>query len=327
MTAPSLTIALPSKGRIQEGCFEFFAAAGIPVSKGSDARGYTGALKNVPGVEVMFLSAGEIPGVLESGVAHLGITGEDLILERAANPDHTIASILPLGFARADVVVAVPQSWIDVRTMSDLEEVSVDFHNRHRRRLRVGTKYIALTRNFFEDHGVTDYRIVESLGATEGAPAAGSAELIVDITSTGATLAANNLKVLADGVILKSEAHLAASLTAKWSSAAKKAVATILEVVQASRRAAKQKLIRFWFDGDAAALATDFEKKFGCTVPKNARNSVGTYMELYCSDAKLSQVIAALRARGVAEEIAAISTDYIFAEANPLFDALMKRVR
>ncbi len=323
----ALTVALPSKGRIQEGCVEFFAQAGIPVVTGDDSRGYTGALKHVPNVEVVFLSAGEIPGVLEAGAAHLGITGEDLILERAANPDDTISSILPLGFARADVVVAVPQSWIDVRTMADLEEVSVDFHNRHRRRLRVGTKYLSLTRGFFASHGVSDYRIVESLGATEGAPAAGSAELIVDITSTGTTLTANNLKVLDDGVILKSEAHLAASLTARWSAAAKKSVRTLLDVVQAARLARRQKLIRFWYEGDAAALAADFEKKFDCTVPKNARLNVGTYMEMYCPEDKLNQAIAALRAEGVAEEIAALKTDYVFAEANPLFDKLVKRLR
>lgn len=327
MSAPNLTIAVPSKGRIQEGCLAFFAEAGIPVSKNGDARGYTGALRNVPNVEVMFLSAGEIPGVLETGVAHLGITGEDLILERAANPQETISSVLPLGFAKANVVVAVPQSWIDVRTMADLEEVSVDFHNRHKRRLRVGTKYLTLTRSFFAKHGVGDYRIVESLGATEGAPAAGSAELIVDITSTGETLSANNLKVLDDGIILKSEAHLAASLTAKWSTAARKSLRTVLDVVQASRQAQRQKLIRFWYEGDAATLATNFEKKFGCTVPKNARTNVGTYMEMYCPNDTLNQAIAALRATGVAEEIAAINTDYIFAEANPLFDNLMKRFR
>ncbi len=326
MTA-ALTIALPSKGRIQEGCLKFFADAGIPVTSNGDARGYTGALKHVPDAEIVFLSAGEIPGVLETGAAHLGITGEDLILERAANPQDTIKSILPLGFAKADVVVAVPQSWIDVRTMADLEDVSLDFHHRHKRRLRIGTKYLALTRAFFADKGVTDYRIVESLGATEGAPAAGSAELIVDITSTGATLAANNLKVLDDGVILKSEAHLAASLTAPWPAAAKKALRTILDVVQAARQARRQKLIRFWYEGDMAALAADFEKKFGCTVPKNARVNVGTYMEMYCPEDRLIAAISALRARGVAEEIAAIGTDYVFADTNPLFDGLIKKLR
>ncbi len=327
MSATPFVLAIPSKGRIQEGCFDFFESAGVPISMPSDARDYTGTIKRLPEVEVLFLSASEIPGALESGTAHLGITGEDLILEQAADPEGTIASILPLGFARADVVVAVPKSWIDVRTMADLEEVSVDFHNRHQRRMRVGTKYISLTRNFFAEKGVRDYRIVESLGATEGAPAAGSAELIVDITSTGATLSANSLKVLDDGVMLKSEAHLAASRTAPWSKKSKDTLKTILDMVQASRRARAQKLIRFWYEGDAADLAATFEKKFRCTVPKNARTNVGTYMEMYCPEENLHLAIDALRAAGVGEEIAAISTDYVFSEANPLFDGVVKKLR
>ena len=116
-----------------------------------------------------------------------------------------------LGFGSANVVVAVPQAWIDVRTMADLDDVTTGFRAQHNRRMRVATKYINLTRTFFAAHGVVDYRIVESAGATEGAPAVGTAEMIVDITTTGATLAANGLKVLDDGVILRSQANLVAS--------------------------------------------------------------------------------------------------------------------
>ena len=126
----------------------------------------------------------------------------------------------PLGFGRADLVVAAPKSWIDVDTMADVEEVAHDFLARTGRRLRVATKYLVQTRAFFARHGVVDYRIVEFGGATEGAPAAGAAELIVDITTTGATLAANGLKILSDGLILKSQAQLAASLKASWTARA-----------------------------------------------------------------------------------------------------------
>src|SRR5690606_39594513 len=117
--------------------------------------------------------------------------------------------------------VAVPQAWIDVRTMADLDDVAADFRVRYGRPLRVATKYITLTRTFFAQHGVGDYRIVESLGATEGAPASGTADIIVDITTTGATLAANALKNVDDGLILKSEANLVASLRADWNPAAR----------------------------------------------------------------------------------------------------------
>ena len=127
-----------------------------------------------------------------------------------------MALLAPLGFGRADVVVAVPELWIDVWTMEDLDDVAAGFRARHGRRLRIASKYWNLTQGFFAAHGIALYRVVESLGATEGAPAAGTADAIVDITTTGATLAANHLKVLEDGVILRSEAQLAMSKVAAW---------------------------------------------------------------------------------------------------------------
>ncbi len=142
--------------------------------------------------------------------------------------------LLPLGFGRCDVVVAVPEPWVDVETMEDLDDVAADFRPRHGRRLTVATKYIAITRRFFAGHGIADYRVVESLGATEGAPASGAADLIVDITTTGATLRANGLKVLADGVILSSEAHLVASRTATWDAGQRRALATIVMRLKAA---------------------------------------------------------------------------------------------
>ena len=180
--------------------------------QGRGARDYRGAIADLPGVEVAYLSASEIVGQLAAGAAHFGVTGEDLVREKVADADERLALLAPLGFGRANVVVAAPQAWIDVRTMADLEDVAASYRARRGERMRVATKYVNLTRRFFAEHGVADYRIVESLGATEGAPAAGAAELIVDITTTGATLAANALKTLDDGVILRSQATLVASL-------------------------------------------------------------------------------------------------------------------
>jgi ATP phosphoribosyltransferase len=141
---------------------------------------------------------------------------------------------MPLGFGRCDVVVAVPEAWIDVATMEDLDDVAAEFRPRHGRRLTVATKYINLTRRFFAGHGIADYRIVESLGATEGAPATGAADLIVDITTTGATLRDNGLKVLGDGVILKSEAHLVTSLAAQWDARQRAALEAVLGKIGAN---------------------------------------------------------------------------------------------
>ena len=212
-----LILALPSKGRLMEQCASMLAEAGLVVTKSGSPRGYKGEIASLPGVEVNFVSSSEIAQFLKSGTAHLGITGEDLLRETMADCDERVAFLKPCGFGHADVVVAVPACWIDVRRMADLEEMAVSFRRLHGRRVRVATKYMNLTRRFFSQKGVTGYRIVESFGATEGAPTAGLAELVVDITTTGATLQANGLKLLDDGVILKSQANLVSSRVAPWS--------------------------------------------------------------------------------------------------------------
>jgi ATP phosphoribosyltransferase len=220
--AAKLSIAVPSKGRLKDQAAEMFDRAKLSLRKTGHERGYRGALEGLDGVEVVYVSAAEIVHQLKSGRVQLGITGEDLIRETLADVDGTVEFLLPLGFGRADVVVAVPDCWIDVDCMEDLEDVAAQFARAHGRRLRVATKYMSLTRRFFAAHGVAGYRIVESAGATEATPAAGTSELIVDITTTGTTLRANHLKVLEDGLILKSQAHLFASRGANWSVAAAK---------------------------------------------------------------------------------------------------------
>ena len=207
----TLTLAIPSKGRLMEQAAGALEAAGLAITRSGTERGYRGQLNGIPGIDVAFISAAEIAQSLRDGKIAFGITGADLLWEKSA-PDENLVSVLaPLDFGFANVVVAVPECWLDVASMADLDEVSESFYGRHGRRLRIATKYLNLTRRFFAGKGVTGYRIVESLGATEGAPAAGTAEVIVDITTTGATLAANHLKVLDDGTILRSSAVLAAS--------------------------------------------------------------------------------------------------------------------
>jgi ATP phosphoribosyltransferase len=214
-----IVLALPSKGRLMEQTMAALAAAGVFVRKTGPERGYSGEVVDCAGIEVAFVSASEIARLLKTGDAHLGVTGEDLIRETIIDADSMVSLLRPLGFGHADVVVAVPDNWIDVRCMSDLEEVAMNFRRRHPHRLRVATKYMNLTRSFFARAGVLDYRIVESHGATEGAPHSGSAEIIVDITSTGATLKANGLRILDDGCILKSQANLVRSKAARRTAA------------------------------------------------------------------------------------------------------------
>lgn len=211
-----ITLAIPSKGRLKQQALEVLAKAGLAVSLPSDERQYRARIDGTEGIEVAFLSASEIAGEIGQGSVDLGITGEDLLRENLADWEARAEIVARLGFGHADVVVAVPSIWLDVDTMADLDDVAADFRQRHGRRLRIATKYWRLTQQFFsQKHGIQVYRIVESLGATEGAPAAGLADVIVDITTTGSTLRANHLKVLADGVVLKSQACLVASKKAR----------------------------------------------------------------------------------------------------------------
>lgn len=223
-----LVLAVPSKGRLMEQTAEFLATGGLTLRKTGHERGYRGEIEGLDTIDVAFVSASEIAWYLKTGRAHLGITGEDLVREQMSDADERVTFLKRLGFGHADVVVAVPAGWIDVRTMADLDRIAQQFRRAHGRWYRVATKYLNLTRRFFTQMGVTDYRIVESIGATEGTPAAGTADLIVDITSTGETLKANSLKILADGVILRSEANLVVSHAADWTPRAREAQNEIL---------------------------------------------------------------------------------------------------
>jgi ATP phosphoribosyltransferase len=233
MSGP-LILALPSKGRLKEQVEAWLADCGLALRLAGGARGYAASLDGYEGLEVRLTSAADIAAGLAAGDIHLGVTGEDLLSETGSAKGPLL--LLALGFGRADLVVAAPRSWIDVQTMADVDDVAHDILARTGRRLRVATKYPIQTRSFFAAHGVADYRIVESGGATEGAPAAGVAELIVDITTTGATLAANGLKVLDDGMILMSQARLAAGPGADWGAAGLQLARRLLSVLEARAR-------------------------------------------------------------------------------------------
>jgi ATP phosphoribosyltransferase len=205
----TITIALPSKGRMKDDASAIFEKAGLKIVAVGNERSYRGRVEGLDDVEIAFLSASEISREIGAGSIDFGVTGEDLIREGLSEADARVEFCARLGFGHADVVVAVPEIWLDVDTMADLGDVAADFRARHGRRLAIATKYWRLTQQFFSaQHGIQLYRIVESLGATEGAPASGSADIIVDITSTGSTLKANHLKILSDGIILRSEACL-----------------------------------------------------------------------------------------------------------------------
>lgn len=223
MNGGPLILGLPSKGRLMEASLDWFAARGLGVSRSGDGRAYA-ASSQEDGLEIALLSAAEIPDALASGRLHLGVTGEDVVRERVPDWTVRVTRLAGLGFGRADLVVAVPAFWIDVETMADLDDVAARFRARHGHGLRIATKYPALARDFFHRKGVADYRLIDSQGATEAAPRNLAAEAIVDITSTGATLRANQLRILDDGLILESQACLWLSDAAGWTPASREAL-------------------------------------------------------------------------------------------------------
>jgi ATP phosphoribosyltransferase len=311
-----LILAIPSKGRLKEQVEAWLGDCGLPLAMSGGARGYLASLKGLPGVQVRLLSASDIADALGAGEAHLGVTGEDLLRERG-DLESRVLLLRALGFGRADLVVAAPKSWLDVDTMADLEEVAHDFLARTGRRMRVATKYLAQTRTFFARHGVVDYRITESGGATEGAPASGAAELIVDITTTGATLAANGLKILADGLILKSQAQLTGSLKAAWSADQLASAERLLRAVEA-RSAALTSSTLIWPATGEAAEAKVVE---ALTAAGATRRPHGLMIET----ARSAEAAAALTSAGLGP-VTVSQPDFVFEVDCPPFSALRHRV-
>ena len=294
--------------------------AGLPLIKPRGARDYRGTVTGLDDVEVAYLSASEITSQLAAGAVHLGVTGEDLVREMIPEADRHVVLIEGLGFGFANVVVAVPQAWIDVRTMADVDDVATAFRHHHDRKMRVATKYINLTRDFFSSHGVIDYRIVESSGATEGAPAAGTAEMIVDITTSGATLAANGLKVVEDGTILRSQANLVAARNAAWGKNELDLARLILDRVAAQARARAFREVRARFAAGTDMLLDNAKRKFAIEAPFGGPSSSGMLI-LHCPPDQVYALTNFLRESG-AEAVAVADLDYVFSRDNPLYAKL-----
>jgi ATP phosphoribosyltransferase len=324
MSSP-LVVAVPSKGRLQENVETFFARAGLALVKPRGARDYRGAFAGIDGIEVAYLSAAEVTTQLAQGAVHLGVTGEDLVREMVPDADARVVLLDGLGFGHAKVVVAVPQAWIDVRSMADLDDVATAFRLRHDRKMRVATKYANLARAFFAAHHIVDYRIVDSSGATEGAPAAGTAELIVDITTTGTTLAANGLKVIEDGVILRSQANLVAARTAAWKAAERELARLLLDRLIAQARAHAYREVRTRFPGCNDALLAQAKEKFGVATPFGGPTSSGM-LTLHAPPEQIHALANFLRDNGAAT-VSVSRLEYVFAQENPLYARLEAALR
>ncbi|MGR3582742.1 MAG: ATP phosphoribosyltransferase, partial [Pseudooceanicola nanhaiensis] len=204
----SVKLGVPSKGRLMEKTFDWFGARGVTLGRTGSEREYAGRVEGVEGVELVLLSAGEIPRELAAGRIHLGVTGIDLVREKLAQWDMQVEVLAELGFGQADLIIAVPDFWVDVETLDDLDAAAAAFRRDHGFRMRIATKYHRLVRDALREAGVADYQLVDSQGATEGTVKNETAEAVADITSTGETLRANHLRPLSDGPLLKSQATL-----------------------------------------------------------------------------------------------------------------------
>ncbi len=228
----TIKLGVPSKGRLMEKTFEWFAARGIPLSRSASEREYAGAVAGIDNVELVLLSAGEIPRELAAGRIHLGVTGTDLVREKLGQWDQQVQELAELGFGHADLIIAVPTAWVDVDTLDDLDAAAAAFRARHGFRMRIATKYHRLVRDFLRHAGVADYALVDSQGATEGTVKFETAEAVADITSTGETLRANHLKLLQDGLILKSQATLFRSRAADQSDADRATLKQLCQMIE-----------------------------------------------------------------------------------------------
>jgi ATP phosphoribosyltransferase len=227
----TLKLGVPSKGRLMDKTFEWFERHGIQLTRTGSDREYSGAVEGIEGVSLVLLSAGEIPRELASGRIHFGVTGTDLVHDKLPRWEQQVEEIAPLGFGQADLILAVPKCWVDVDTLDDLDAAAAAFRAEHGFRLRIATKYHRLVREFLMDAGVADYQLVDSQGATEGTVKNETAEAIADITSTGETLRANHLKILSDGLVLKSQATLWRSRAAPCAGADQAVMAEFLRRV------------------------------------------------------------------------------------------------
>ena len=201
-----VNIGIPSKGRLKKDVLKIFKRKKINLISSRGERDLFAKIKKLPNVKIIYLHAREIIERLGDGSLDVGFSGYDLLKESYIKIQKKISIIKKYNFGKAKLVIAVPDEWIDVQTIADLEEIAFEFKDKKKQLLRVATKYDHLTREFLFSKGVTQFKIVHSLGATEVYPFTGSANILSDITSTGETLKANNLRVLKDGVILKSQA-------------------------------------------------------------------------------------------------------------------------
>ena len=338
----TLALAIPSKGRLQEHCHSYLRAAGLAIDRPGGARQYRGSISGSQAIDIAFMPAADIAAELAQGRIHFGVTGLDLICEHEEPAQGALYTIERLGFGHTELVVAVPESWIDVDTMMDLADAAHQFRLAHNRRMRVASKHVRLARQFLATHKIHDCRLVESIGATEAGPAAGTADFIIDLSSSGETLRANHLKTLDDGLIVRSQACLCAATHANWTSDALAGAKMLLLRVGARAAAQRQCRITAHMPDLAPEQCAPLEgglRALGVTFPFGAPSaacasvvpvgdaSVGSgAVELHCPRTRRFECVDILRDYG-AQTIELSTPDLVFEAGHRLFDALFAQIR
>jgi ATP phosphoribosyltransferase len=329
-----IVFAIPSKGSLYEGTLAFLKSAGVPVAYGNERR-YTARLGGVEGISVLFQRAEEIPLKVASGTADLGLTGEDLFREQAIHSDKLLLVLRDLGYGHARLVVAVPSPWIDVSSMEDLAELAFSFRLKHQRTLRIATKFPNLAREFLAKYGVVNYALVESLGATESAPASGVADLVIDLTSSGKTLSDNHLKTLKDGTVISSQACLIASRRiANWDEARLERLETFLDMIESHLRgrdtynlqAAVQRAKLAELSRLTHKWRLAYSMPMDTLAPLGAKDEPFVVIRMTCPRNNLHQVIRRLRESG-AEEVIVTQPEYVFHEQSESFQRLKRLLK
>ncbi len=331
--AEEINLAIPSKGSLYDGTLEFLQRAGLPVKYGNQ-RQYTARLGGIEGFTVFFQRAEEIPAKVRSGAVDLGVTGEDLFREQAVGSEKLLLVMRDLGYGHARLVVAVPNTWIDVTTMEELAELAFSFRIKQQRTLRIATKFPNLARRFLSEHGVVDYTLVESLGATESAPASGVADLIIDLTSSGQTLAENHLKTLKDGTVVASQACLMGSKSiASWNAERLERLAAFLDRIESYLRGKETYSIQATVQKakltELVRFAPTWRVIYSLPVAETARVTVNeSFVEIRitCPRTSLDQAIRRLRESG-ADEVIVTQPAYVFRGHSETFHQLKRLLK
>lgn len=325
-----IVFAIPSKGSLYEGTLEFLSDAGLPVKYGSQ-RQYTARLGGIEGVSVLFQRAEEVPMKVATGAADIGLTGEDLFREQALHSDKLLLVLRALGYGQARLVVAVPTTWIDVSSVEDLAEVAMAFRLKHGRTLRMATKFPNLAREFLAGHGIVDYAIVESLGATESAPSSGVADLVIDLTSSGKTLTDNHLKTIKNGTVISSQACLIGNRRiATLDEARLERLETFLDIIESHLRGKDtfnlQAVVHRSKLNDLNRLTQQSRVAHSLFASGEGGGDSFVVIRMTCPQSNLHQLIRRLRQCG-AEEIIVTRPEYVFQAQSESFQQLRRALK